>query len=63
MGNRIRLPDEMCAEDAMAIYQVMAERDRYSRALEEIAETPFSPEPGWRHWRLIAQAALGDGAR
>jgi hypothetical protein len=58
MAETIRLPDEMCAEDAVAIYKVMAERDRYRAALERIAETPFSPGSGWRHWRLIAKTAL-----
>jgi hypothetical protein len=41
---------------------LVAERDRYREALQRIAEMPFSPEPGWRHWRLIAATALREDA-
>lgn len=37
----MRLPDEMCAEDAAAFYRLIAERNRYRIALERIATPPF----------------------
>jgi hypothetical protein len=45
------------------IGRLVAERDRYRQALVDIAATPFSPAPGWRHWRHTAHKALREVER